>query len=217
MNILYHDLVRKPEQEEDLQTLDRFLNSNDGAERVATFFPELNAMLPYCDCVLLATPSGNPILTAETIALLPRGARVVNIARGTLLDENALANAIESGHISTAGLDVHADEPGVNSRFVKSQPKHRQATDEATINGVDGLGGQRSGGETNEDTNILHGGTNLSIAERVQLTCHTGGASIETNRAFEELVLRNVEAVLQGREALTPVNARMIEGRERRG
>ncbi|KAI4168766.1 MAG: hypothetical protein LQ343_006148 [Gyalolechia ehrenbergii] len=106
MKIIYHDLVRKnPEQENVVQ---------------ATFYENVADMLKVTDCLLLATPStfsGQPFLTKETIALLPRGARFVNIARGILVDEDALADALETGHIAAAGLDVHAKEPDVSARL----------------------------------------------------------------------------------------------------
>lgn len=106
MKIVYHDIVRKtPEQEAMVQ---------------ATFFENVEDMLRVTDCLLLATPStfsGRPFLTKEIIALLPRGARFVNIARGILVDEDALADALESGHIAAAGMDVHAHEPNVSARL----------------------------------------------------------------------------------------------------
>ena len=155
MKIIYHDLQRKPRTQE--------------KELDARFYPRLDDMLPHCDCILLAAPSGPPMLTRRTIALLPRGARVVNVARGSLIDEDALADALDEGHISAAGLDVHRKEPEVNERFVGNW--------------------------------------------QVQLTCHTGGASVETNAGFELLVLQNVEEVLGGRGSVTGVNEHMILGR----
>ncbi|KAL8923135.1 MAG: hypothetical protein Q9172_003265 [Xanthocarpia lactea] len=107
MRILYHDIVRKsPEREAVIK---------------AEFFPEIGSMLRKTDCLLLAAPStlgGRPFLTSEVIAQLPRGSRFVNIARGSLVDEDALADALESGHLAAAGLDVHASEPHVNARMV---------------------------------------------------------------------------------------------------
>ncbi|KAL8828232.1 MAG: hypothetical protein Q9170_006694, partial [Blastenia crenularia] len=100
MKIMYHDIVRKsPEMEKSID---------------ATFFPGVEDMLRRTDCLLLATPStfsGRPFLTSDIIALLPRGARFVNIARGSLVDEDALADSLESGHVAAAALDVHANEP----------------------------------------------------------------------------------------------------------
>ncbi|KAL8718060.1 MAG: hypothetical protein Q9225_004768 [Loekoesia sp. 1 TL-2023] len=106
MKIIYYDIVRKSLEQE--KAVD------------ATFYPKVEDMLRKTDCLLLATPftfSGRPFLTKEIIALLPRGARFVNISRGPLVDEDALAAALESGHIAAAGLDVHASEPNVSERL----------------------------------------------------------------------------------------------------
>ena len=109
MDIIYYDKLRKSEDQE----------TQVGAE----FYDNLDDMLEQSDCVLIATPAGDPIITARTLALLPRGARVINIARGSLVDEEALADALESGHVSAVGLDVHANEPNgnVNPRLSKMQ------------------------------------------------------------------------------------------------
>ena len=105
MRILYNDVIRKPKQEQNVQ---------------ATFYGNLNDMLGVSDCVLLATPStGKALITASTLSKFKSGSRFVNIARGSLVDEDALADAIESGNISAAGLDVHADEPNVSKRLAK--------------------------------------------------------------------------------------------------
>ena len=105
MKILYTDISRKTVAQE--------------SQVDATYFPEMTDMLPDCDCVLLATPAGPRLLTDSTIRLLPRGARVVNIGRGSLIDETALAEALESRHIGAAGLDVHEKEPQVNKRLAR--------------------------------------------------------------------------------------------------
>jgi lactate dehydrogenase-like 2-hydroxyacid dehydrogenase len=108
MNILYHDLRRRCEAEE--------------AEINATFYGDLNAMLALSDCVVLATPSardGSKLITASALAHFKPGARFVNIARGSLVDEDALVSALEAGHLAAAMLDVHEHEPQVNSRLAQ--------------------------------------------------------------------------------------------------
>ena len=107
MKILYNDIQRKPiSQEEEVE---------------AIFYPNLEEMLGQSDCVLIATPfSGEIIITAERLSKFKHGSRLVNIARGSLVDEDALADALESGRLSGAGLDVHANEPNVNPRLVEN-------------------------------------------------------------------------------------------------
>jgi D-3-phosphoglycerate dehydrogenase len=56
-------------------------------------------------------------VNAERLARAKRGLRIVNTARGDLIDEPALADAIESGHIAGAGLDVFEKEPTVDQRL----------------------------------------------------------------------------------------------------
>ncbi len=56
-------------------------------------------------------------LNAERIARLPRGAVVVNAARGTLVDDAALIAALRSGHVAAAGLDVYNNEPRLNAEY----------------------------------------------------------------------------------------------------
>jgi glyoxylate/hydroxypyruvate reductase A len=51
------------------------------------------------------------ILDAKTLALLPRGAKLVNVGRGQLVDEDALIAALRSGHVAEATLDVFRTEP----------------------------------------------------------------------------------------------------------
>ena len=72
------------------------------------------AGLPNADIISLHCPltsATQGILSAEALGLLPRGAMVINCARGGLLDEGALIAGLESGHLGGAGLDVTAEEP----------------------------------------------------------------------------------------------------------
>ena len=57
------------------------------------------------------TPDTTDIINAETLAMLPKGAAIINAGRGTLIDEDALIAALDSDHISAATLDVFKTEP----------------------------------------------------------------------------------------------------------
>jgi phosphoglycerate dehydrogenase-like enzyme len=58
------------------------------------------------------------MLSAERIGRMPRGSVLVNTARGGIVDEDALADALISGHLAGAGLDVFAGEPSVSERLL---------------------------------------------------------------------------------------------------
>jgi lactate dehydrogenase-like 2-hydroxyacid dehydrogenase len=83
-------------------------------EKGATYFDSVEAMLPRCDYLALhcpATPETHHLLNAERIALLPDGAIVVNTARGSVIDDDAMVSALLSGKLAAAGLDVFNGEP----------------------------------------------------------------------------------------------------------
>ncbi|KAF1809081.1 hypothetical protein P152DRAFT_175630 [Eremomyces bilateralis CBS 781.70] len=103
MRIIYHDVMRM-----------------DIKKSIDAEFHSLQTMLGKADCVLIATPfNGDQLLSQEHFRMMKRGSRLVNVARGKLLDEDALIEALESGQLSAAGLDVHFNEPVLNPRLVK--------------------------------------------------------------------------------------------------
>ena len=80
-----------------------------GVEKV-----ELNELLARADFITLHTPLTNEtrnIISADAINKMKKGARVINCARGGLVDEAALKAALDSGHLAGAALDVFEEEP----------------------------------------------------------------------------------------------------------
>lgn len=89
-------------------------------ELSATYWNSLDAMLPEVDIVCIHCPSTaatRALLSKERIALMRKGAYVINTSRGGILDEDALIKALETGHLGGAGLDVFAHEPSVDPRL----------------------------------------------------------------------------------------------------
>ncbi|KAI6262705.1 hypothetical protein MCOR19_001046 [Pyricularia oryzae] len=131
MKVVYVDVVAKSKEQED---------AIGGATRLET----IDEMLAVADCTVLAAPGqAGQLLDRERIGKIKKGARVVNIARGTLIDEEALADALEKGDIFAVGLDVHADEPNVNQRLIKNRnatlTSHTAGGALETTSGFEGL------------------------------------------------------------------------------
>ena len=75
---------------------------------------ELHNVLAHADYVLLCAPETaetNTLIGARELAFMKRGSRLINVGRGSLLDEAALISALESGALAGAALDVAQTEP----------------------------------------------------------------------------------------------------------
>jgi lactate dehydrogenase-like 2-hydroxyacid dehydrogenase len=80
------------------------------------FVAELKALAALADFLVVACPGGpatKNLVDAEVLAALGKKGTLVNIARGSIVDEPALVAALASGTIKAAGLDVFADEPNI--------------------------------------------------------------------------------------------------------
>ncbi len=88
------------------------------AERAAEFgirlFQDLDELLVQCDFVTVhtsLTDETRGLINAERLKRMKKGVRIINCARGGIVDEEALADAIEAGHVAGAAMDVFVDEP----------------------------------------------------------------------------------------------------------
>jgi len=80
------------------------------------YVPDLKALAAESDFLIVACPGGpatKHLVNADVLSALGKKGTIVNIARGSIVDESALVKALQDGTIGGAGLDVFADEPHV--------------------------------------------------------------------------------------------------------
>jgi gluconate 2-dehydrogenase len=127
-------------------------------------YRDKDALLREADHVLLVLPysaESHHAIGARELALMKPTATLVNIARGGIVDDAALAQALKEKRIAAAGLDVFEGEPKVHPALLE--------------------------------------------VPNVVLTPHIASASVATRRAMASLAADNLIALLQGRQAITPV------------
>lgn len=91
-------------------------NLATGSEAADELFrpDQLHEMLGRCDAVVIsapATPDTRYLIDRAALAAMKPGAMLVNVARGSLVDEEAVIESLESGHLAAAALDVFEEEP----------------------------------------------------------------------------------------------------------
>lgn len=93
---------------------DPFMSPERAAQQGIETVAGLNEILPRCDYLTVHTPLSDEtrgLIGAERIAKMRRGVRIINCARGGIIDEKALEDALRSGHVAGAALDVFVQEP----------------------------------------------------------------------------------------------------------
>ena len=100
---------------------DPFLSAQLAAEQGIELVAEVDELIPQCDFLTVHTPLSDEtrgLINAERISKMKPGVRIINCARGGIVDEEALADALESGHVAGAALDVYTTEPPENPRLI---------------------------------------------------------------------------------------------------
>ena len=90
-------------------------------ELKASYWDDLGAMLETVDIVSIncpKTPETHHMINADMLARMSPDSYIVNTSRGDVIDEDALANALEAGAIGGAGLDVYEYEPKVHPKLM---------------------------------------------------------------------------------------------------
>lgn len=99
---------------------DPYISEEIGREHNVTLV-DLEDLLPQADYITLHTalvPETANIINGETINQMKDGVIILNVARGKLIDEQALAEALSSGKVKAAGIDVYRQEPPVNNPLI---------------------------------------------------------------------------------------------------
>ena len=98
--VIYTDVFRQPKDVEEKLEL--------------TYFDNFEAMLPEADILSFHCPltkENTEMLNSTTLAMMKQGATVINTARGKLINPGDLYNALQTGHLASAALDTHYEEP----------------------------------------------------------------------------------------------------------
>jgi len=93
---------------------DPFLTPDRAAQLGINAFSNLDELLPHCDFLTIHVPMTDEtkgMIGERAMSLLPKGARLLNVARGGIIDEEALVAALKSGRVAGAALDVFVQEP----------------------------------------------------------------------------------------------------------
>ena len=88
----------------------------------ANFVADLDALVRECDIISLHCPhtaETHEMINADRISMMKPSTYLINTARGDLVNENALIEALQKGKIGGAGLDVYQNEPAIDPRFLE--------------------------------------------------------------------------------------------------
>ena len=106
MKVIYHDAVRAPDEIE---------------RKLALTFVPFENLLRESDSISIHVPllpQTRHLISTPQLALMKNTAVLINTSRGPVVDEAALAEALERGEIAAAGLDVFENEPHVEPRLL---------------------------------------------------------------------------------------------------
>ncbi|MDC2984318.1 ribosomal protein L7/L12, partial [Candidatus Pelagibacter sp.] len=91
-------------------------------EQGATYHESLNNLMKVSDVLSVCCPASKEtinLINKDTLELLPKGAVVTNVARGDIIEDEALIDALERRKVYAVGLDVYKNEPNLNPGYLK--------------------------------------------------------------------------------------------------
>lgn len=110
-----------------VNALDPYASSAVADSASVTLVPSLSELLGSADFVSIHTPliaSTKGMISKKELAQMKQGARILNVARGGTIDEASLLEALDSGHLAGAGIDVFTSEPPASGSVVGKLISH---------------------------------------------------------------------------------------------
>ena len=163
-----------------------------------TFVP-LNELLAHAEIITLHAPlmpATYHLLNRETLAKCQRGVFIINTARGSLIDTLALREALDSGQVGGAGLDVLQDE-----RVMRSPASNIIAADIIAHLRSDALAYDARDADRIRELEELMLGDAVLARPNVVCTPHVAFNSIEAVERLQQMTVENITAFAEGRPA----------------
>ena len=193
----------------------------------AKYIEDLEQLWPVCDYITVHVPKTKEtmhMINAKSIAKMKKGVRLINCARGGIIDEAALAQALESGQVAQAAVDVFETEPDITaSPFFKTTgdilmtPHLGASTEEAQINVAIDVAKQikevLSGGSAKAAVNIpsLKPSKLEPVKDYMQLAENIGELAMQTSNGN----LRGIYITVKGTLAdldVSPLETAVVKG-----
>ena len=95
---------------------------SEDKEQGATYHDSLKSLLSVSDVLSVCCPASKEtvdMINKETIEFLPKGAVVTNVARGDIIEDEAMIDALDRRKVYAVGLDVYKNEPNLNPGYLK--------------------------------------------------------------------------------------------------
>lgn len=193
----------------------------------AKYVQDLEELWPVCDYITVHVPKTKEtmhMINKDTISKMKKGVRLINCARGGIIDEQALADALENGHVAQAAVDVFEAEPDIaESALVKTSgdilltPHLGASTEEAQLKVAEDVAMQirdvLSGGSARSAVNIpsLKPDKLEPVKDYMQLAENIGELAVQ----MSEGSLRGIYVTVKGTLAeldVSPLETAVVKG-----
>jgi D-3-phosphoglycerate dehydrogenase len=172
---------------------DKFYFAETALDGQVRMIKDLDALLPLCDYITLHTPGGETLLDAGRIAKCKKGVRFINAARGGLIDEAALAEAIKNGQVGGAAIDVYEPEPPAidEKAFIEKEQPLLSLGDKVVM--TPHLGASTKEAQTAASTDVVAGLLTYLRGQGLVGAVNAGGVEVNLSpqeKAYADLAQR---------------------------